>query len=105
MPAPAAIRSMRSALFIVSPSGPLCLKKCGGEEHSLSLDTRRHYLAPHREESQLWKSWKSAPDAFFGVARDLPNSMVALPGTKKKPFPAPVSSGKRPSRRENSSES
>jgi hypothetical protein len=35
--------------------------------HSLSLETRRHYLAPDKEESQLWKSWKSAPDAFFGL--------------------------------------
>jgi hypothetical protein len=50
--------------------------------HSLSLETRRHYLAPDREESQLWKSWKSAPDGFFGVTPYHPTLMVA-PEDKK----------------------
>jgi hypothetical protein len=51
--------------------------------HSLSLETRRHYLAPDREESQLWKSWKSAPDAFFGLTLARQSSPPPLQDKKK----------------------
>jgi hypothetical protein len=59
---------------------------------SLSLETRRHYLAPHREESQLWKSWKSAPDAFFGAIRTIQATGDAYPRQKTSHFPRRLAS-------------
>jgi hypothetical protein len=49
-------------LFIVSPGRFLCSQKAQGRGALPELETRRPYLAPDREESQLWKS---APDGGF----------------------------------------
>ena len=51
--------------------------KAPGKDAPMSLETRRHYLAPHREESQLWKSWKSAPDGVLYAS----GSIAAIAGS------------------------
>jgi hypothetical protein len=81
-----------------------CPQKVRGRDALPELETRRHYLAPHREESQLWKSWKSAPDAFFRPILNRPASTIAPSGQKNKPFSAPVSGGKRLSKQMNPQE-